>query len=121
MLRQQRHGSWTASSQDELKVGRHTVRLKRSLGEGGFAFIHLVEVSASVLLSWLFFRNTAAEAVELSCSPAAPTFYSSLLVFLGGGDCLSLLRSGSEGALREGRFTKPLFFSQGVGTRAHHA
>ncbi|CAM9129504.1 unnamed protein product [Scytosiphon promiscuus] len=43
MLRNQRHGSWNAASQDELKVGRHTVRLKRSLGEGGFAFIHLVE------------------------------------------------------------------------------
>ncbi|CBN78307.2 conserved unknown protein (Partial), partial [Ectocarpus siliculosus] len=41
MMRPQRHGSWSA--QDDLKVGRHTVRLKRSLGEGGFAFIHLVE------------------------------------------------------------------------------
>lgn len=51
MLRQQRHGSWNAGSQDELKVGRHTVRLKRSLGEGGFAFIHLVEVRHSVLLA----------------------------------------------------------------------
>ncbi|CAB1103443.1 unnamed protein product [Ectocarpus sp. CCAP 1310/34] len=40
-MRPQRHGSWSA--QDDLKVGRHTVRLKRSLGEGGFAFIHLVE------------------------------------------------------------------------------
>lgn len=38
------HGSWNAGSQEELKVGPHTVRLKRSLGEGGFAFIHLVEV-----------------------------------------------------------------------------
>ncbi|CAM9309952.1 unnamed protein product, partial [Hapterophycus canaliculatus] len=43
MLRNQRHSSWNGASQDELKVGRHTVRLKRSLGEGGFAFIHLVE------------------------------------------------------------------------------
>lgn len=53
MLRQH---SWNAVSQDELKVGRHTVRLKRSLGEGGFAFIHLVEVSA-LLCRLVFFRN----------------------------------------------------------------
>lgn len=49
MMRPQRHGSWSA--QDDLKVGRHTVRLKRSLGEGGFAFIHLVEVRLSRLLA----------------------------------------------------------------------
>lgn len=51
MLRNQRHGSWNAVSQDELKVGRHTIRLKRSLAEGGFAFIHLVEVSTTVGVS----------------------------------------------------------------------
>lgn len=39
-----RSGSWNPGSGEDLKVGRHTVRLKRSLGEGGFAFIHLVEV-----------------------------------------------------------------------------
>ena len=29
---------------EELKIGRYTVRIKRSIGEGGFAFVHLVEV-----------------------------------------------------------------------------
>lgn len=39
-------GSWSTSSfGEELKIGRYTVRLKRSLGEGGFAFVHLVEAS----------------------------------------------------------------------------
>lgn len=61
MLRQQRHGSWNSGSQDELKVGRYTVRLKRSLGEGGFAFIHLVEVR---MLCRAVSRNMAADQIE---------------------------------------------------------
>ena len=44
-----RHGSWNPGSVEELKIGRHTVRLKRSLGEGGFAFIHLVEVRTGTI------------------------------------------------------------------------
>lgn len=39
-----RRGSWNPGLSEELKIGRSTVRIKRSLGEGGFAFIHLVEV-----------------------------------------------------------------------------
>lgn len=37
--------SWNAGSfgEEPLRIGRCTVRLKRSLGEGGFAFVHLVE------------------------------------------------------------------------------
>lgn len=39
-----RGGTWNSASGEDFTIGRHTVRLKRSLGEGGFAFIHLVEV-----------------------------------------------------------------------------
>lgn len=39
-----RSGTWSTGAGEELQIGRHTVRLKRSLAEGGFAFIHLVEV-----------------------------------------------------------------------------
>lgn len=47
-----RHGSWNPGSVEELKIGRYTVRLKRSLGEGGFAFIHLVEVRTQAQSIW---------------------------------------------------------------------
>lgn len=42
-VRMLRNASWNAG--EEMKIGRYTLRLKRSVGEGGFAFIHLVEVS----------------------------------------------------------------------------
>lgn len=85
MLRQQRHGSWNSGSQEELKVGRHTVRLKRSLGEGGFAFIHLVEVRR------FGFRVSAAavskqQTQRLSCCQN----------FVGGGTRSLLLFSRCE-------------------------
>lgn len=65
-----RHGSWNPGSGEELKIGRHTVRLKRSLGEGGFAFIHLVEVCTGTidLVFDLFMRSKKQQKQQQSVS-----------------------------------------------------
>lgn len=89
MMRPQRHGSWSA--QDDLKVGRHTVRLKRSLGEGGFAFIHLVEVRLSPLVGAL------ATHPDKTVDPSTPSciFSSSLPTGLSLLDIRCVLERGA--------------------------
>lgn len=71
---------WHNALGDELRIGRYIVRLKRSLGEGGFAFIHLVEASgveacwyASIIgsyreLNFALLRNIRLVSNTMSCS-----------------------------------------------------
>lgn len=78
-----RHGSWNPGSVEELKIGRHTVRLKRSLGEGGFAFIHLVEVCTGTVDLVL----TSLCAVNNDKSSSSNKYVWSCLVFVCAVAC----------------------------------